>query len=125
VAALCVQSRKVRGLVPDGDALVALPAPHAVPAMLERTDAEIVAEMLSALEHVVTGITRRVVSSRVIRFADAYSLFGVGHLRAIRAFDRAWLPPNVVLAGDYLMAPTVEGAVRSGRRAADQLLRGS
>lgn len=125
VAALCVQSRKVRGLVPDGDALVALPAPHAVPGMIQRADEEIVGEMLRSLEQVITGITKRVVSSRVIRFADAYTLFSVGHLRAIRAFDDAWLPRNVALAGDYLMAPTVEGAVRSGRRAADQLLRGS
>ena len=125
VAALCVQSRKVRGLVPDGDALVALPAPHAVPALMQQSDDDIIVAMLRSLGQVVTGISRRVVSARVVRFADAYTLFGVGHLRALRAFDRAWLPRGVALAGDYLMAPTVEGAVRSGRAAADQLLGGS
>ena len=115
----------MRGLVPDGDALVALPAPHAVPALLQQNDDDVIAAMLRSLEEVVSGITRRVSSARVVRFDDAYTLFGVGHLRAIRAFDNAWLPRGIALAGDYLVAPTVEGAVRSGRAAASQLLAGS
>jgi predicted NAD/FAD-dependent oxidoreductase len=31
------------------------------------------------------------------------------------------MPRGLALAGDYTMAPTVEGAVRSGERAAAQL----
>jgi predicted NAD/FAD-dependent oxidoreductase len=38
-------------------------------------------------------------------------------------FDEAWLPPGLALAGDYLVAPTAEGAVISGQRAATRLLK--
>jgi predicted NAD/FAD-dependent oxidoreductase len=33
------------------------------------------------------------------------------------------LPRGIALAGDYLVGPTVEGALRSGERAAEGVLR--
>jgi protoporphyrinogen/coproporphyrinogen III oxidase len=123
VAALCIQSRKLRGLVPaDEDALVAMPAPAVVASLGERDDDVIADTMLAALEKAVPGMGRRVLHAGVHRFADACVAFAPGHLRRIAQFDPALLPPRVALAGAYLVAPTVEGAVRSGERAADRLL---
>jgi protoporphyrinogen/coproporphyrinogen III oxidase len=125
IAAVCVQSRKLPGLVPPGgEALVVLPAPAAVAALLARDDADIARTLLADLDAVVSGVARRVVESRVTRFDDGCSVFHPGHLRALLRFDDAWLPPGVGLAGDYLMAPSVEGAVRSGVRAARRVLAG-
>lgn len=123
LAALCVQSRKLDSLAPeDGDALVALPAPRAVPMLLEQDDATIAAAMLEAAEEAVSGMSRRVTTSRVYRFDDGYSLFPAGSLRHRSEFDAAWLPPGVALAGAWMVGPSVEGAVRSGERAADLVL---
>mgnify|MGYP006209594707 CR=1 FL=1 len=54
---------------------------------------------------------------------EGYTLFRPGYLRHLLEYDANWLGANVALAGDYLVAPTVEGAVISGRRAANHLLR--
>jgi protoporphyrinogen/coproporphyrinogen III oxidase len=118
LAALCIQSRKLPGLVPDGDAVVALPAPRAVPSLLALDDAALAARMLDAVEAAAPGIARRVTATHVARFDDAYTLFEPGHVRRVRGFDSALLPRGIALAGDYLAAPSVEGAIRSGLRAA-------
>lgn len=118
VAAVCVHSRKLPGLVPEGsDALVVLPAPSAVAALLDRSDDEVVGALLGDLDGAVRGLGRHVTAARVYRFEDAYTVFEPGHIRRLHGYDAAWLSPRVALAGDYLTAPSVEGAVRSGRRA--------
>lgn len=123
VAALCVQSNKLPGLVPEGgDALVALPAPAAVPALLAQDDERIAGTVLDSLDRAFSGMARRVASAHVYRFDDGYTLFGTGHLKRIDAFDNGLPPARVALAGGYMCAPSVEGAVRSGRRAAHRLL---
>jgi protoporphyrinogen/coproporphyrinogen III oxidase len=125
IAAVCIQSRKLPGLVPAGsDALVVMPAPLAVAPLCAQPDDDIAGTLLQDLEGAVRGIARHVTSARVFRFPDAYTVFGPGHVRALQRFDAAWLPPGLVLAGDYLMAPSVEGAVRSGQRAARRLAEG-
>ena len=40
----------------------------------------------------------------------------------LQTFDEAWLPAGIALAGDYRVAPTVEGAMISGLRAARSLV---
>ena len=123
IAALCIQSRKLAGLVPaGGDALVALPAPAAVAELWERSDDEAAAALLASVEEAVRGVDRHVTSMHVQRFEDGCTVFTPGHLRRLRAFHDAWLPAGIALAGDYLVAPTVEGAMRSGQRAARRLL---
>jgi protoporphyrinogen/coproporphyrinogen III oxidase len=123
LAALCSQGRKLSGLVPaGGDALVALVAPSAVPDLWQRADDDAAAAVLASVEEAVRGFSRHVTATRVERFEDGNTVFSPGHLQRLRRFDAAWLPAGITLAGDYLVAPTVEGAVRSGRRAARQLL---
>jgi protoporphyrinogen/coproporphyrinogen III oxidase len=119
VVALCIQRNKSGALVPEGgDALVALPAPAAVDGLMGMNDEELAGMMLESLESAVPGIARRVTATHVHRFADGYALFTPGSLQHLQRFDPAWLPPNIALAGQYLQSPTVEGAVRSGLRAA-------
>jgi protoporphyrinogen oxidase len=122
VAAACIQGRKLSGLVPPGgDALVLLPTPPAAAALLAEPDERIAGLLLDDLESAVKGISRRVTATSVHRFDDAYTVFAPGHVRRLLQFDPLWLPPTVALAGDYLMSPSVEGAVRSGFRAARTL----
>jgi protoporphyrinogen/coproporphyrinogen III oxidase len=123
LAALCIQSRKLAGLVPPGgDALVALAAPSAVPDLWERGDDDAAGAVLASVEEAVRGVARHVTAAHVQRFEDGCTVFSPGYLRRLRRFDGAWLPAGITLAGDYLVAPTVEGAVRSGQRAARRLL---
>jgi protoporphyrinogen/coproporphyrinogen III oxidase len=123
VVALCIQSRKLPGLVPPGgDALVALPAPAATASLLAMDDAAAADVVLRSLEGAVTGIGRHVKSAHVFRYDHGYTIFDPGYLQHLTRFDSAWLPARVALAGDYMIAPSVEGAVRSGERAADRVL---
>jgi protoporphyrinogen oxidase len=124
IAAVCVQGRKLPGLVVDGDALVVLPAPGALASLEGRPDGELADVLLRDLEGAVPGVSKRVTQSRVFRFRDAYTLFDPAHVRRLRAFDGDWLPAGLALAGDHMVAPSVEGAVRSGRRAAQRVLHG-
>lgn len=123
VVALCIQGRKLDGLVPPGgDALVALPAPSVTASLLERDDAGVADTMLASLERAVPGISKRVLSASVFRYEHGYTIFDPGYLQHLAAFDPELLPSRVALAGDYLQAPSVEGAVRSGEKAAALLL---
>jgi protoporphyrinogen/coproporphyrinogen III oxidase len=125
VVALCVQRNKLGGLVPGGgDVLVALPAPSGAAQLLERGDEAVASAILESLERAVPGMRRRVVSTHVQRFDDGYVLFPPGYLHHLHRFDPAWLPKRIALAGQYLVAPSVEGAVRSGIRAAARVLEG-
>jgi protoporphyrinogen/coproporphyrinogen III oxidase len=101
--------------------VLVMPAPPAVAPLSALPDEEIAGALLQDLDGALRGIARHVTSTRVFRFPDAYTVFGPGHVRALQRFDAAWLPPVLALAGDYLMAPSVEGAVRSGRRAGRRL----
>lgn len=126
LVAVCLQSNKVPGLVPPGsEVLVAFPAPPLVPSLMEMETAAVVERLVPAVERVFPNIRSSIVRARVHRFTDGYALFRPGYLRHLRTYDPSWLPDRIALAGDYLVAPTVEGAVISGRRAATSLLSGS
>lgn len=123
LAALCIQGRKAVGL--DGSAsgiIVAYPSPAAMPRILEAAPEDALAAVLPSIERVLPEVRGRIVRARVYRFPDAGVAFYPGYLRHLAAFDADWLPSRVALAGDYLVAPTVEGAVRSGLGAARRLL---
>jgi len=125
LAAACIQGRKGAGLDRDGKSvIVAYPSPSAMPRILEVGPEEALATILPAIEHVLPEVAGRIARARVYRFPDAGVAFYPGYLRHLAAFDADWLPSRLALAGDYLVAPTVEGAVRSGLAAARRLLGG-
>ncbi|HEX7118441.1 MAG TPA: FAD-dependent oxidoreductase [Longimicrobiales bacterium] len=123
LAAVCIQEGKRAGLAgPDNDIVVVYPAPAAIPAILAASPDQALATVLPAVERVVPALRGRVVRAKVYRFPEGGAAFYPGYLRHLAAFDPGWLPPRVALAGDYLVAPTVEGAVRSGLNAGRRLL---
>ena len=123
LVAVCVESAKGGGLVPaDKDLLVVYPAPSRIGDLTMREPADIVDELLPAVESVFPRIEGRVERARVYRIAGGHTLFYPGYLRHLAGYDPDWLPPRVALAGEYLAAPTVEGAALSGARAAARVL---
>jgi oxygen-dependent protoporphyrinogen oxidase len=112
---------------PAGAALVSLVAtPAWSRAHLEADDAVVAKELFGALARVLPGAgALRVL--RIQRWASALPSFEVGcyrelaRLRALQAEQRG-LGRRVYFAGDAWLAPTLEGAVASGRRAARELL---
>lgn len=123
LAAITVQSRKLDTLVPAGrEVVVVYPAPATAQRLARATPEDTVDALMPALETALPGFAARVERARVYAFADGYAAFYPGYLRRLHAFDDGLLPPRIALAGDYLVAPTVEGAVRSGANAARRVL---
>jgi oxygen-dependent protoporphyrinogen oxidase len=124
LVALCAEESKGARLVRAGRGLlVAYPSPMFAAQAAQLEPAEVVDMLLPAIEAVLPGTSKRVTRARVYRFEEGYSLFYPGYLRHLAAYEADWLPRSIALAGDYLVAPTVEGALISGERAAARLLR--
>lgn len=121
VVAACVQSRKPEMVEGAGDAVVVYPAPAWLAARPDATDAELRDGILPALERAFPGIGAVVEDVTAHRHSGGYRVFEPGHVQRIAA-AAGLLPARCALAGDYLVSPTVEGAVRSGARAAARLL---
>lgn len=123
VAAFCVQGRKGAGLDDEQHGvLLAIPAPTAMPEFVAATPRQALDRLLPSVERVYPGLQERIVRAKSYRFPDGRALFYPGYLKHLTNYDPAWLPPSLALAGDYLASPTVEGAVRSGRMAAERFL---
>jgi protoporphyrinogen oxidase len=105
--------------------ILAWPTPAAVDELGDRAAHEIVAAMMPEIERLVPEVSDGVERARVVRFDEGTPLAPPGFL-AHRAEGRALataLDIPIALAGDYLTMPLVEGAVLSGERAAEQLVR--
>ena len=123
LVAICVQSNKTGGLVPkERGLLVCLGAP-AVNEQLVADGEASVERMIDAVEQVLPGIRKRVLRAKLYRHIAGYPIFYPGYLKHLRQFPNEALPARVQLAGDYLISPTVEGALRSGERAAQAVLK--
>jgi protoporphyrinogen oxidase len=105
-------------------ALVLLPAPDRAEELAAAEPETAVEALLAPLEAALPGVRERVVRARHYALPHGYTLFPPGYVAHLGSFQEAWLPPCVALAGGYRVAPTVEGAVRSGERAAARLLAG-
>ena len=122
LVAICVEHQKAPGLVPDDRTLlVCLGAPEANESLIAQPESA-VERMINSVEHVLPGTRSRIEHAKLYRHHDGYPLFYPGYLKHLREFPVTAQTHNVMLAGDYLVSPTVEGAIRSGERAAHRLL---
>jgi len=115
------------GRVPEGVSAVSLVAtPSWSAAHLEAPDEAIEKELLTVLDRPHPGASSRVEHTDLRRHRQALPLFPVGRYRELAslrrvAADRRGAGRRIYLAGDYLADPTLDGAVRSGLRAAAEL----
>ncbi len=115
------------GRVPDGYGAVTLRATAAFGrAALRLPDEAVEKELLDAFEHFEPRVRGRVEWSRVLRVPQALPRFDVGHYRdlaRLARIEKGRLAEGgrLVLAGDYRMDPSWEGAFAAGRRAAATL----
>jgi protoporphyrinogen/coproporphyrinogen III oxidase len=122
VAAVCIQDRKVIGLVPPGrGALVVLPAAGFLTEGETPTPEQLLDRLLPTVERIFPGVRSTIVQARATSFPAGYTIFYPGYVSHLKAFAALPMPKRLALAGDYLVAPTVEGAVRSGSAAARRI----
>jgi protoporphyrinogen/coproporphyrinogen III oxidase len=125
LAAICVQERKVPGLVPQGrGALIVLPTPDSLGDLTALSPEELLQRLLPSVERLMPRVRGAIVQARATYFPEGYTLFYAGYVKHLQSFERSLLPSRLALAGDYLVAPTVEGAVRSGAAAARHIMAG-
>lgn len=126
VSAVCVQENKGAGLVPPGEGLLlAFAAPAAAGELMHDEARAVLDRMLPAVEGALPGVAARVRRARVYRWPDGNPVFYPGYPGRLAAFRGGGIEGGapLVLAGDYLYSPSVEGAVTSGITAAERLLR--
>jgi protoporphyrinogen/coproporphyrinogen III oxidase len=116
------------GRVPDGGGLALLRATGAFAAAHPETPSETLEkELLAEIDRLWPGFGRSVEFTRVFRHRYGAPRFDVGAYRALASFarvqaDRRAAGRQLAFAGDYRVHPSLEGAVRSGERAAAELL---
>ena len=107
---------------PGAGLLVAQLSDAAVEHCLRAPDAEVVESALERLSR--TPLGRLIPAQAVVtRWAEWLPLFSRGYLVRLAGFaERLERSPRLAFAGDYLVAPSLEGAVTSGLRAAAQVV---
>jgi protoporphyrinogen/coproporphyrinogen III oxidase len=127
VAAACALENKLPGYLPaDRGALVVFPLPDVAPRMAGATPEQAYAAVMPDLRRALPGLDALVRAVQLYRWPHGWTVFRTGYLAHLERFRQGALEtePRVALAGDYLYAPNVEGAVTSGLRAAERVLRG-
>lgn len=87
---------------------------------LQRTDEELVEEVLADLAELVPGGLPAPAASTVTRWGGGLPQYGVGHVERV-ARARAALPPTLALAGAVADGVGIAACVRSGRAGADSV----
>jgi oxygen-dependent protoporphyrinogen oxidase len=116
------------GRIPAGGGLALLRATARFAAAHPETPSETLEkELLAEIDRLWPGFGRSVDFTRVFRHRHGAPRFDVGAYRALARFermqaDRRAAGRGLEFAGDYRVHPSLEGAVRSGERAAAALL---
>lgn len=122
LAGVTVASTKAGNHVPpDHDLLTAVLAGEAASRLLGASDEAIVEAIMPELRlpGLPADLASRVRFWRIYRHALAAPEFDVGHLRRLAFYAAGKLDGDgLYFAGDYLLGPFAEGAVRTGRAAA-------
>jgi oxygen-dependent protoporphyrinogen oxidase len=117
------------GPAPDGKELALVTAGDQWSrAHLEAPDEIVEKDLGGLLQRVHPGSSSAVSFATVRRHREAFPCFEVGRYREIARFRKVQrglraAGRRLYFAGDYLVDPSLEGAVTSGFRAADQILR--
>lgn len=125
LSALCIEENKGPGLVPEGRGLaVAFVRPESVSALIEADGRAVFDAILPDLERAFPRLGGHVTRVRVYRWPEGSAVFYPGYLGRLGAYrgGAAEGEGPIALAGDYLVSPTIEGAVASGASAAERLL---
>jgi oxygen-dependent protoporphyrinogen oxidase len=128
LGALLVEPGFRGGRLPAGGGLLLVRATGAFAAAHPETPSETLEkELLAEGDRVWPGLSRSVEFTRVFRHAHGAPRFDVGAYRALARFervsaDRRAAGRRLAFAGDYRVHPSLEGMVRSGERAAAELL---
>ena len=120
VSACAVHGASMSTPPADRDLVLAWPTPDAIADLHGEESSTMVAEMLPEIETLVPEVRGHVTRARVYRFDEGTPVAHPG-FAAERAHGRALaaeLEAPIVLAGDYLTVPLIEGAVASGNEAA-------
>jgi protoporphyrinogen oxidase len=127
LASVAVEPGGAGAPAPPGAALVAAVAtPAWSRAHLQADDGVVEKELLGALARIFPGVAGALRFLQLARYEAALPRFDVGRyralarLRAVQADLRA-RGRRLYFAGDHWVAPTLEGAMASGRRAAEEL----
>ncbi len=125
VAAVASQEHKG---VPLGDtargAMIAFATPDSAGSLLAMRSREILDRMLPEIAAAFPGIETRVTRARAYRWKEGAPLMYPGYLGRLGEFRKGQVEgeARLVVAGDYLYGPSVEGAVLSGYAAAARLI---
>lgn len=123
VVAACVQSGKLATLARESrDVVVAFPAPAIAPELATASPEAVVDRMLPALETMLGPLEASIAAAKVYRHESGFTQFYPGYLRHLASWDDGWVRGRVEVVGDWRVAPTVEGAVRSGEAGAARIL---
>lgn len=123
IGGITVVSRKCAILVDRGELLQVSLCGEASRRLLDAPQEDILGEVLPELGAYYPGIAARIDTVRVYRWPEAVASTPVGRCRDLRLYRAAQESRRILLAGDYMGAPNVEGAVESGCWAARDIAR--
>jgi oxygen-dependent protoporphyrinogen oxidase len=123
IAAVGIESRKSPDLVPQGELLNVMLDGSAGARLIDASEDAVLAEVLPELFDYFPSVPNQIAFTHFCRWKEAEPRSPVGRSRAIRAYRQSCSQnQKIVLAGDYMGAPTTEGAAESGMWAANLLL---